>query len=161
VLESAKPSEWVKAQLKLFGNHYCWAMGRAYASGLLGEGNEAKDRLDSAGKFVRLYGRYYGSSVYSCPLDQTPRSNFVADYDHERQEPEKDWLKAALRALELSGGMPFFEQLISRAHVDQGPVWLDRLLTGPRDPADLMVVAAAMKAMDAIPGSTREARRAA
>lgn len=162
VPESAKPSEWVKARLERFGTHYCWALGRAYASGLLGEGNEAKDRLDSAGKFVTLYQRYYGGSVYSCPLDQTPRSNFVAPYDHDRQEPEKEWIKSAMRLLEASGGMPFFEQLISRAHVDQGPTWLDRLLDDQiKHPADKMVLAAALKALDAIPASVRTARRAA
>lgn len=184
--ESAKPSEWVKARFDRFGSHYCWALGRAYASGLLGEGNEAKDRLDSAGKFVTLYQRYYGGSVYSCPLDQTPRSNYVSDYDHDRQTAEKDWLKAAMLALEASGGMPFFEQLITRAHVDTGPSWLDRLLavwTHNKDlpkaneklkakglkllkaqeyeDADLAVLKAAIVALDAVPGSARTTRRAA
>jgi hypothetical protein len=159
--ESAKPSEWVKARFDRFGSHYCWALGRAYASGLLGEGNEAKDRLDSAGKFVTLYQRYYGGSAYSCPLDQTPRSSYVSDYDPERQEPEREWIRAALRAVEASGGMPFFEQLITRLHIDAGPAWLDRLLDGPRHSADKMVLDAALKALDAIPGSAKTQRRAA
>lgn len=159
--ESAKPSEWVKSRFDRFGSHYCWALGRAYASGLLGDGNEAKDRLDSAGKFVTLYQRYYGGAAYSCPLDQTPRSNYVGDYDAERQTAEKDWLDHALRKLDASGGMPFFEQLITRLHVDAGPVWLDRLLDGPRHTADRMVLDAAIKALDAIPGSAKTHRHAA
>jgi hypothetical protein len=159
--ESAKPSEWVKTRFDRFGSHYCWALGRAYASGLLGEGNEAKDRLDSANKFVTLYQRYYGGMAYSCPLDQTPRSNYVSEYDHERQTAEKEWLKAAMQALEASGGMLFFEQLISRLYIDSGPAWLDRLLTGPRDPRDLMVLKAALVGMDAIPGSRRVGKKAA
>jgi len=103
-------------------------MGRAYASGLLG-GEEAKDRLQGATRFVRLHQLFFGASVYACPLDDTPRGgNVVALEVTERQKHNRDWLREIGAKLEQDGTRPYVEQLISAVHTDTGPPWLDNLL---------------------------------
>lgn len=124
-----QPSAWVAAQVKRYGQHYCWALGRAYASGLLGHGEEAKDRLQGAIKFVRLSNLFFGGEFYTCPLDDSPRGGNVVDLTiPEHQEHNRDWLRKASTSMENAGVRPYMEQLVTRAHTDSGPVWLDRML---------------------------------
>jgi hypothetical protein len=53
-------------------------------------------------------------------------------------------------AMDVSGTRPYFDQLISSLHVDSGPYWLENLLKGGKHPADRMVLAAAIRALDII-----------
>lgn len=124
-----QPSAWVAGQVQRYGQHYCWALGRAYASGLLGQAEAAKDRLQGGAKFARLHRVFYGGEAYTCPLDDSPRGpNVVSMEVHDDQDRNLEWLRKASVAMESNGTRPYVEQLISRSHVDTGPAWLDRLL---------------------------------
>lgn len=175
-----RPSEWVDAQVKRYGQHYCWALGRAYASGLLGA-EEAKDRLQGATRFVRLHQLFFGANAYACPLDDTPRGGNVVHLEvTERQKHNRDWLRRVGSQMERDGTRPYAEQLISALHTDTGPDWLDRMLDvvewnaclpelnkqlkakglEPRkamatDPRDQMFMDAALKALDVMAPSTK------
>lgn len=142
-------SEWVRRQRERFGEHYSTAIGRAFATGLLGEGAEAKARLDAAKRFVRAYRKFIGGEFYRCPLDDTPRGNIVT-LDSEKDAEQQAWLFIAMDSMDQSGGRPYLDQLLSREHTDTGPQWLDRLLDGKRDNRDRIVLEAALKALDAI-----------
>lgn len=173
-LKRERPSEWVAEQLVRYGVHYCWPLGRAYAAGLLDDG-DALSRYQAAKRFVRLYQRFYGGDAYTCPLDDSPRGSNVVDLTvSEHQERDREWLRKAMDSMDASGGRPYLDQLISRLHIDQGPPWLDRMLDvarsndelrararergaeprptelKPFDPRDKMILAAAMRALDVI-----------
>lgn len=125
-----RPSPWVAEQQKRFGVHYCWALGRAYAAGLLGEGTVALSRYQAAKRFVRLYQRFLGGSAYTCPLDNSPRGgNVVSLHVSEHQEGDRQWLKAAMDSMDLAGCRPYFDQLVSVVNIDRGPHWLDSMVS--------------------------------
>lgn len=146
-----KPSEWVAEQVKRYGQHYCWPMGRAYAAGLIGAGDEAKSRLQAAQKFVRLYRLFFGGDAYTCPLDDSPRgTNTVLLTVSDNQERNREWLRQAMRDMDIVGVRPYFDQLITRQHIDTGPEWLDRLLAKRDDLRDRIILEAATKALDII-----------
>lgn len=173
---AGQPSAWVKAQRDKFGVHYCWALGRAYVMGLLGDSPEALNRYQAAKKFVRLYQRFYGGSIYTCPLDDSPRGGNVVSLEvPEHQENDRKWIAAAIDAMDVSGSRPYFDQLTSIVSIDRGPHWLDSMIAvidwnaglatmnaelrkagkpalTPKlyHPADQMVLAAAIQALDII-----------
>jgi hypothetical protein len=179
-----RPSAWVAAQYARFGVHYCWALGRAYASGLLGDGAEALNRYQAAKRFVRLYQRFFGGAAYACPLDDSPRGENVVSLDvSEHQENDRRWLAAAMDSMDVSGCRPYFDQLISAVNVDRGPHLLDAMIAvgdfneglsainaeRRKDgkaplvrqsvhPLDQMVLAAALQALDMIAPQPRPAR---
>jgi hypothetical protein len=143
----------VQAMRARWGEHYNTALGRAFVSGLLGEGQQANDRYAEAKRFLRLYTRLIDQDRYRCALDRTPRGNLAVamdldqiEWEHEQQE----WLFAAMAKLDATGGRPFFDQLLSKLHTDHGPPWVDRLIDGGRDPSDFAVLKAALVALDAI-----------
>lgn len=148
--QRAKPSDWVQAQQDRFGNHYGSALGRAYASGLLGEGNEAKARYDAGKKFTLRYTRTFGGDSYTCPLGDRSGSN--DNHDPERDRHQQEWLFEMMNKLDHAGVRPYLDQLLSSLYVDTGPYWLTDLLAGKRHPADVMVLNAAIKALDIIGG---------
>lgn len=146
-------SEWVQAMRARYGEHYSTALGRAFVGGLLGEGQEANDRYAEGKRFLRLYTRLIDQDRYRCALDRTPRGNLAVavDLDHlEWEHEQQEWLFAAMTKLDLTGGRPFLDQLLSKLHTDHGPPWVDRLLAGGKDPADKAVLNAALLALDAI-----------
>lgn len=146
-------SEWVQAQRAKYGEHYSTALGRAFVHGLLGEGQEANDRYAEAKRFSRLYARLIDQDRYRCALDRTPRGNLAVAVDLDQLEWEHDqqeWLFAAMTKIDHTGCRPYFDQLLSVQHTDRGPYWLDNLLAGGQHPADLAVMNAALKALDAI-----------
>lgn len=152
-------SERTQAMQAKFGVHYCWAMGRAYASGLLGEGVEALNRYQAAKRFVKLYTRFYGGSAYHCPLDHSPRgSGHVSLSIGEDQERDRQWLRAATNTMDVAGTRPYFDALISVLHIDQGPFWLDSLIAGSKDQRDRMLLDAAIRGLDVIAPETRSAK---
>ncbi len=146
----SRPSDWVAAQYKRFGSYYNSALGRAYAAGLLGEGNQAKDRYDKARKFASLYRRMIGGDRYRCALDTSPRGG-SGEYEPTQQEADdQQWLIVNMSRIDLTGCRPFFDQLISHRFTDYGPDWLDRILNAPKDRRDTMILDAAIMAIDAI-----------
>lgn len=160
-------SAWVAGRRDRFGPHYNWALGRAYAAGLLDDpvnDKAADERLQVVCRFVRLHARVYGTVTYGRdPLDDSPRvGNVVAISDvTDHDERDRDWLRLAEARANNSGGRPFLDQMLSSLYVDQGPAWLDRLIEpmdqerridfvwDPRNP-DRLVLDAAIKAIDAM-----------
>lgn len=145
------PSDWVSGQVHRFGQDYNSALGRAFASGLLGEGSQAKDRYDTARKLIALYGAVIGKDRYRCGLDQSPRGVDHMRVPTQRDIDDQEWLLVNLTRIDNSGCRPFFDQLTSARFTDYGPPWLDRLLaTQHRDRRDTMILDAAIKGIDAI-----------
>ena len=150
-----KGSDWVQAQRERFDAHYSTALGRAYASGLLGQGAEAKDRYDAGKRLARTRSRYYAHRRTRCALDTSPRGNvvvIVTEDELEQALADKQWLAEAERKIPPACA-PYLDQLLSDIHTDAGPYWLTLLLeTKPaeRDRRDLMVLDLALRALDAI-----------
>lgn len=146
-------SEWVQAMKAKYGEHYSTALGRAFVGGLLGEGQQANDRYAEAKRFSRLYARIIDQDRYRCALDRTPRGNLAVAIDLDQlewEQQQQEWLFGAMAKIDATGCRPFFDQLLSRAHTDHGPYWIENLLAGGRHPADLAVLNAALAAIDAI-----------
>jgi len=151
--ESSRPSAWVDSQRDKFGVHYNTALGRAFVSGLLGEGQEANDRYAEAKRFARVYARTISQDRYRCALDRTPRGNLALAEDPDEiayEIEQQQWLFEAMAKIDATGCRPFFDQLISTLHTDRGPYWIDALISGHTHPADVAVLNAALKAIDAI-----------
>lgn len=153
-------SDWVQARRALFGEHYSSAIGRAYAGGLLGDGTEAKNRLDTGKRFAALYSAIIGQGGYRCALDVSPRSavRSTAFHGHSRDRDDQDWLFGAMNALDREGLRPWFDQLVSPLYTDAGPYWLDAILAGGSHPADHMILKYAVAAIDMIAPTVQPAR---
>ncbi|CDO37132.1 hypothetical protein [Novosphingobium sp. KN65.2] len=145
-----KGSEWVQSMREKYQTHYNTALGRAYAAGLLGEDPIANDRYIGGKRFARVYNRVCQGETYRSPLDRTPRGSETEIEAFEDARRDRDWLFAVMDTLDGEGLRPWLDQLIARAHTDHGPPWLDRLLHGGKDPADQMVLKAALKALDVV-----------
>jgi hypothetical protein len=121
----------------LYGPDNCDAIGRAYRSGLLGEGSEAKNLLDTARKVSRAYWQAYATgTVRSCIGEK----NFgtVISIDHERVRQQEEWLHEVLDCVNRMGRnvRRSFDQLVIDIHPDNGPKWLDALLQDAQQPQD-------------------------
>lgn len=146
-----KGSAWVQLMRARYGENYNSAIGRAYASGLLGEGNEAKDRYDKARKFIALYGAVIGRDRYRCALNQAPRGSSGEFEPTQRDIDDQEWLLVNMDRIDATGCRPFFDQLTCHLFTDHGPSWLDALLnTKHKDRRDTMILDAAIKGIDAI-----------
>lgn len=128
VVKFDRGTERVQVQKGMFGTFYASAAGRMFASGLMGEQDEALGRYQGLQRFLRLYRRIYGAPGYRCALDQTPRGEDHEEIDLEQAERDRTWMRHAMRSLDASGCYPYLEQIISVNTVDQGPPWLDRLI---------------------------------
>lgn len=149
-------SDWVQGQQAKYQTHYNSALGRAYAGHLLGDEAEAQDRYMGGKRFARIYNRVIGGETYRCPLDRTPRGSETETEARENDQRDHDWLFAAMRSLDDGGLRMWLDQLLTRAHTDDGPAWLTRLLDGGRDPCDLVILKAALKALDIVAPVRRE-----
>lgn len=149
-----KGSEWVQARQARFGQHYSSAIGRAYAAGLLGNDERAKERLDAGKRFARVHASVIGGPAYRCALNDAPRGSGGHD-DHERQQRDQRWLFAAMDSLDIDGSRPWLDALVGTQNTDNGPVWLDRLLVGGKDPYDRAMLAYAIRALDVIAPARR------
>lgn len=144
-------SEWVQAMRARYQTHYNTALGRAYSAGLLNTNADiALDLYQGGKRFARIYNRIIGGETYRCPLDRTPRGSLTETEITEQDMRDKEWLFAAMASLDNTGLRPWLDQLITRAHTDHGPPWMDRLLNGGKDPADLMLLKAATKALEIV-----------
>lgn len=152
-----KGSEWVQAMREKYQTHYSTALGRAYAAGLLHEdASIALDLYQGGKRFARVYNRVCGGETYRSPLDRTPRGSEseIEAYEHDKRD--RDWLFFVMDSLDDGGLRPWLDQLLARQHTDHGPVWLDRLLAGGKDPADQMVLKAAVCALEVVAPPRRE-----
>lgn len=153
-----KGTDRVQALQDRFSTHYTTALGRAFKAGLLGEGTEGKARLDAGNRFSSLYSAMIERGRYSCPLGKETRSTgFSAQIsDMSRDQEKQDWLFEAMAVLDKAGLRPWLDQLILDAYHDKDPPWLARLLKGGDHPADVMVMQAAIQALDVISPPRRE-----
>lgn len=145
-------SSWVQAQRARYGEHYSSPIGRLFARGMLGEDMDAKNRLDTGKRFARLYRAIIGGDGYRCALNPDPRSGGqrTAFHGHANEQENQDWLFAAMDTLDKRGLRPWLDQIISTEYTDRGPVWVDRLLMGGRDPYDHAMLKNAIAALDEI-----------
>jgi len=132
-------------------------LGRAYIAGLLGEGNRAKERLDMGRKFARVHRAVIPGHSYRCALDTSPRS--VLTFQTPKQRDEEHWLRASLPLLD-NALRPFFDQLVLPANPDNNPHWLESLLSSYKDHRDVMILDAALKALDSLLENSSQKHRA-
>lgn len=142
--------------------------GRAYASGLLGEGQEAKDRLDAARGYVGLHRAVWGHRGYRSALNDGPRGCSDVPEPAEALERRKRlYERETFIEKREPASISFFRQLVDTAgaFADAGPSWLDRLvvvalenrtrqMTGRPQKlfhhADLAVLKLALQGLDAL-----------
>lgn len=145
-------SDRIKAQRDKYGENYNSPIGRAYAGGLLGDEATAMNRLQGGKRFARVYGSLIEQGRYGCPLGRELR---LAGSTSEVTGMEacmrtQEWLFEAMRDLDAEQMRPWLDQMLASEYHDQGPVWLDRLLMGGRDPYDRAMLNNAIKALDTI-----------
>lgn len=140
----------VQERRERFGNHYTTALGRAFASGLLGDDAQAQARYSTAKRFSRLYGVYIEHGrYYGCPLGREERSTGSTGQMSGNRE-DQDWLFACMDALDQGKLRPWLDLLILEYYHDVDPPFLGRLLNKGRDPADKAMMARCIEALDAI-----------
>lgn len=147
-------TERAQAMQVLYGTDGCDAIGRAYRSGLLGEGNEAKALLDLSRKLSNSYWRAFETgAIRSAIAEKT--SGSVIDLDNEKAKRQEAWLTESLRIVDGIGIRRSFDQLVIDVNPDGGPVWLDNLILAKRaektaDPIDEKRLRDAMDGLFAI-----------
>lgn len=126
-------TDHTQAMQALYGTDGCDAIGRAYRTGLLGVGNEAKAMLDMARRVSNAYWRSYSAGTYKCALgDRTGGS--VVSMDSARDKRTEDWLNEQIGIVTAIGHPErrAFYQLAIDINPDCGPPWLDRICEARR-----------------------------
>lgn len=137
-------TERAQAMQALYGNDGCDAIGRAFRSGLLGDGQDAKALLDTARRISKAYWTAYEVGGYFNPLaDRTNMGDGPTDPDAIRRREE--WLRHCLATVDRLGHprRRAFDALVIDVHPDHGPSWLDSLIFSHRKPRALIEPAAA------------------
>jgi hypothetical protein len=122
-------ADHARARKERYGTNGADAIGRAYVHGYLGDGNEAKLRLDTSRKCQRNYWRNVPAA--RCALDDTPRGN--SSQTPEQIEGDK-WAETFVsmfcQAVNRMGPdyRRAFDQLVIDPMPDCGPEWLDKLI---------------------------------
>lgn len=126
-----------------FGLNCADALGRAYASGLLGTDTTAKAMLDTGRSMSAAYQYRYGVGRIRCPLGGPTGGG---QEDPFRAMLLADWLDARLSAVARKGKSvrAAFDDLVIVEHADAGPPWLDRILAGDANVADMARLADAL-----------------
>lgn len=126
-----KGNHRAQAMQAIYGSNGSDAIGRAYTSGLLGSGQDAKAMLDSARSVSNAYWRAYETGRIICMLGRKTGGG-AADGAKDRKREE--WLAATLQFVNRMGHAHrrAFDQLVIDPHPDDGPAWLDRLLAVDR-----------------------------
>jgi len=131
-----KGSDHAQLMQTLYGQDGCDAIGRAYRSGLLGEGNEAKAMLDMARSIFAAYWATYTHGRITCAIgDKT--SGSVISMDSAKAKRREEWLNETLDFVRSQGARyrkPFY-QLVIDINPDCGPDWIDRLCFAQRSKA--------------------------
>lgn len=145
-------TDQARARKDRFGTYGTSALGRAYASGLLGDEQTAKNRHDAGERFKRATERFYSVGRVSCPIGQEMRLGAlkIQISGNPFEEAEWEWIGEQAKALDNAGLRPWIDQLVLDVYADQGPPWLDRILDGGRDPVDRMLLKHAIEALDLI-----------
>lgn len=122
-----KGTERLQLKQEEYGTEGTDAIGRAFASGLLGEdGNILKDH---ARKIFKAYWPMLEVGRYNCTLnDRSGRSN--DNFDPEAIKAREKWLNEQLRIADRIGRTQrkLFDQLVINPNPDYGPAWLDSLI---------------------------------
>lgn len=117
---------------ELFGTNGWDAIGRAYSVGLLGEGDEAKDRLEKGRRYCAAHFAIYSPKQYRCALDRSPvgGSDEINPERDARLIEQRAWLDHEWKRLHLMGCGPYFDQLVDplRMWTDMDPPWLAHLI---------------------------------
>lgn len=123
-----KGSDRAEERKALFGQDAMDAIGRAYRAGLLGEGDQAKDRLSIGRRYAQAYHAEYSITRYRCALDTSPRG-FSGDIDGQTND-RREWVDDQSRKMVATGCAPFADQLLDplRVWTDNSPAWLERLI---------------------------------
>lgn len=158
-----KGNERAQARRDLYGGDGWDNIGRAYTLGLLGEGEQAKLRLDTGRKLASLYRRTYARG-YRCALNQEPRGG-VSLIEGPFAMQDEEWLISALGRVATACPRRAFDAFVLDDTPDEGPIWADRLMTlamrnrvlamckrKPElpDPADSGLLNAVLAGLDAI-----------
>lgn len=122
-------TERAQAMQALYGQDGSDAIGRAFKSGLLGEGHEAKALLDTARKVSKAYWRAYEVGPIRCTFGE--RTSGSAPPDPAKAKATEEWLDLNLKAIDRMDPTRSirraFDHLVIDVHPDSGPRWLDRL----------------------------------
>ena len=144
----------VQAMQAIYGTDGCDAIGRAYRSGLLGTGQDAKATLDTARRISKAYWAAYGIGGAFCTLGE--RTGSGSSDGHKARE---DWLEDCLRVANWFGRThrSHFDALVIDINPDSGPAWLDRLClraraNGDPRPSDLTALACALEVLQHLAG---------
>ncbi len=156
-----KGTEHAQAMQALYGQDGCDAIGRAYRTGLLGQGSEAKALLDMARSLSNAYWSAYEVGRPRSPIADKTHGG-MGDMDHEQIKRRETWLCESLDTVARMG-VPVrraFYQLCIDVNPDCGPLWLDRLVFAelcevPGDVADASALRRAVEALEALCGRTR------
>jgi len=131
-----KGTEKAQAMQALYGPDGADAIGRAFRSGLLGEGSEAKAMLDMARSISNAYWQAYEVGPYSSTLADRSSGSTPSILPDKARRREK-WLSGCLDTIKALGASQrrSFYQLVIDVNPDHGPLWLDRLCFARRSKA--------------------------
>ena len=146
VVSFDRGTERAQQMREFYGEDCTDAIGRAYQSGLLGQGSEAKALLDTARKLFLHYWRAYEVGPIGCTLgDRTGGGSGHIDHDRVRQQEQQ--LQEDLCIVRGMGELvrKSFTELVIDPNPDHGPAWCD----------DLCFKARTRKQGEAMPGDPR------
>lgn len=119
-------SERAQHMRAIYGEDYVDAIGRAFRSGLLGEGTQAKAMLDTARAIASAYWQAYNTGPIRCTLGDN--AGATTEPDHDRIRKREEWLASCLQSINRMGVRSQFDQLVIDINPDCGPAWLDSLI---------------------------------
>ena len=124
-----KGTDRTAAKFNKYGTDGADPIGRAYVTGLLGTGQDAKALLDTARSIFRAYWAWYEVGPINCTLADRKSGAWI-DNDSDREARQEEWLD---RMLKMAGKQGFnrrtwFDELVIDIQPDVGPVWLDRII---------------------------------
>lgn len=147
----ATPNDRAAMMLALYGDNWPDAIGRAFESGLLGEGSAAKAMLDTARSLHAAYWQAYAvGPIRSAQGDITGGSGA---FNPERIKAREEWLASCLDRVKAMRVRSQFDELVIDINPDAGPAWLDRLIYAKRtsqtpDISDSQRLRAALDALE-------------
>lgn len=119
----------------VYGTDGSDAIGRAFRTGLLGDGSDAKAMLDMARSIFNAYWAAYEEHPFTSPIADKTGGSTPALSSEAASKREK-WLNVQLDAVKAKGYVKrrAFMQLVIDPNPDSGPLWLDRLCFAHRSP---------------------------
>lgn len=159
VLPYDRGTDHAQAIQAFFGQDGADAIGRAYRSGLLGEGADAKAMLDTARKISQAYWAAYTTGPITCTLGDKTSGQSQAE-PSEAAVKREQWLNECMDTVNRMGRAErrYFDQLVVDINPDNGPAWLDRLVFAQRtramqpEPFDLRALIIAIERLATLAG---------